>query len=313
MLVQEAGREPDGQAEWDAAREIAATLAGLPLALELAGADLSRRPVDFRRYLDLLRHNLKQALPPRFASLTSHEADLYSTLKVSEGVFAEEPLLRPVLDVLTWSGPAPMGVDLPAALVGVGTQADLTGALGLGTALRILQPVPGADRYALHRLVREVRREQVPIADRAEWAGDLCGRVDAWFSALREDFRHLPAFEAEIDHLREWHDHALRFAPKLAPRLTWPQAYPPFHQGQPHEVRRRIEQAVAEYEEKGCDDLALRANLYNDLAYSLGALGLNKRALELSEQALAIQRHLFSDQHPDIAWSSHYTAHYLSA
>ncbi|MEA3277182.1 MAG: NB-ARC domain-containing protein [Pseudomonadota bacterium] len=166
MLVQEAGREPDGDTEWKAASEIARSLAGLPLALELAGAYLSRRPVAFQHYLELLRHSLRQALPARFASLTSHEADLYSTLQVSEDVFAEEPLLQAVMDVLTWSGPAPMGLDLLAALVGVEDCAELTGALGLGTGLRILQPVPGADRYALHRLVREVRREQIPLADR---------------------------------------------------------------------------------------------------------------------------------------------------
>jgi tetratricopeptide (TPR) repeat protein len=303
MLVQEARREPDGAAEWAAAREIAGTLAGLPLALELAGAYLSRRPVEFRRYLELLRHNLRQALPPRIASLTSHEADLYSTLQVSEGVFAEEPLLQPVLDVLTWSGPAPMGVDLLAALVGVADRAELTGALGLGTALCILQPVPGVDRYGLHRLVREVRREQFPLADRPDWAEELCGRVDAWFGALRQDFLQLPRFEAEIDHLREWHDHACRFASNLVPRLTWLQAYPPFHQGRPREIQRCVERALVEYAQQGCEDMALLACLYNDFGYSVARLGDPKRALELADLALSIRRDIFGDAHPDTAIS----------
>jgi len=78
----------------DAGLEIARTLGGLPLALELAGAYLRLRTmVGFQRYLELLNHDLKQALPKRFASLTQHEADRYSTLRISAGVFAEEPQL----------------------------------------------------------------------------------------------------------------------------------------------------------------------------------------------------------------------------
>jgi len=303
MLTQEAGREPDGESERDAALEIARTLGGLPLALELAGAYLARRAVGFQRYLELLRHDLKQALPARFASLTRHEADLYATLQISAGAFAEEPQLRPVLDVLTWSGPGPMGLDLLAKLVGVEDPADLTGALGLGTALHILQSVPGTDRYALHRLVREVRREQIPIADRADWAAELCGRINGWFSALRDDFLQLPRFEAEMDHLREWHDHAVRLAPRQAVRLTWLQAYPPFHQGRPQEIQRCIERALIEHRQQGCDEAALLANLLNDLAYSMNALGDAKGALELNEKALAIQRAILGDQHPDTAKS----------
>ncbi len=160
MLTQEAGRQPDREADWAAAHEIARTLGGLPLALELAGAYMSRRLVSWQRYSGMLQYNLRQALPARLASLTEHEADLYATLQVSERVLAEEPRLQDILEVLTWSGSAPMSIDLLATLVGVSDQMELTNALGLGTALCILQQVPGTDSYALHRLVREVRREQ---------------------------------------------------------------------------------------------------------------------------------------------------------
>ena len=303
LLVQEAGREPDSEGDREAALEIARTLGGLPLALELAGAYLSRRPVSWQDYLALLQHNLKGALPHRFASLTGHEADLYSTLQISEEVFAEEPRLREVLDVLTWSAPAPMGMDLLASLVGVEDHTELTGALGLGTALRILQQTPGTDSHGIHRLVREVRREELPLTDRAIWAAELCARIADWFGTLREDFVQLPRFEAEIDHLREWHEHSLKFAPQQSSRLTWLQAYPAFHRGQPNEIRRRIELALDEYQKKGCDDRALLAHLYSDLAYSFEKLGNPKRALELDEQSLAIRRELFGERHADTARS----------
>ena len=313
LLVQEAGHQPASDAEWEAAHQIAATLGGLPLALELAGAYLSRRPVGWHDYLQLLQQNLKKALPHRLSSLTGHEADLYSTLHISEELFAEEPRLREILDVLTWSAPAPMGQDLLAALLGTESRTELTGALGLGTALRILQQLPGTSSYAIHRLVREVRREEIPLAERGPMAADLCRRIGDWFDALREDFRQLPRFEAEIDHLRQWHEHSLKFAPKHSSRITWLLAYPPFHRGQSLEIKRRVELALEEYQQHGSNDHALLAHLYNDLAYAIHELGNPKRALELAEQALAIQRELFGEQNPDTAKSLNNVAGYHNA
>ncbi len=303
MLTREAGRQPDSEDEWAAAREIAQALDGLPLALELAGAYLYRRPVGWRQYLDLLQHNLRQALPHRLASLTSHEADLYSTLLVSESVFAEEPRLQDILDVLTWSGAAPMSVELLETLLGASVHTELIGALGLGTALRILQPTPDGNSYAIHRLVREVRREQTPLEDRPTWAADLCRRTGDWFELLRRDFTQLSRFEAEIDHLREWHGHALKFAPMQASRLTWLQAYPPFHRGQPNEIQSRIELALDEYAKLSCDDRPLLAHLYSDLGYAHGLLGNPKYALELAERGLAIRREQIGERHPDTVLS----------
>lgn len=312
LLIQATGRAPEGEAEQDAAREIVRTLDGLPLALALSGACLSNTAMGFQDYLERLRHELDQALPTRLARLSRHEANLHAALQVSAVAVAQAPLLPAVLDVLAWSGPAPMGRNLLAALVGVTDSAALTAALELGTALHLIEPVPETDRYGLHRQVQEIRREQVPIADRPDWAAELCGRVDAWFSALLGDVPGLPLFDAELDHLRAWHDHAARLAPKLAARLTWLQVYVPLQLGQPHEIRRLTELGQAEYKEHGCDDQALLARLYNDLAYALDALGEPKRALDLAGQALAIRRGLFGDSHADTARSLGNIAAYTS-
>jgi len=303
LLTQEAGREPKTAVEQEAAQEIADTLGGLPLALELAGAYLRRRPVSWSDYLSLLQCNLKEALPQRFSSMTKHEADIYSTLRITEEVFTEEPRLREVLDVLIWSAPAPMGLDLLTSLLGARDRTELMGALGLGTALRILQQTPGTDNYAVHRLVRQVRREEFALVDKTIWAAGLCERIANWFESLRQDFLQLPRFEAEIDHLVEWHKHSLTVAAQQSSRLTWLQAYPAFHRGQPKGIKRLIELALIEYKQQCCDDRALLAHLYSDLAYSIHVLGSPKRALELGEQALGIRRELFGERHPDTARS----------
>ena len=41
-------------------------------------------------------------------------------------------------------------------------QTELLGAIGLGKALRLLQEVSDNERYAVHRLVQEVRRQDRP-------------------------------------------------------------------------------------------------------------------------------------------------------
>ena len=122
LLTLEAGRKPEGDAEENAAREISEALDGLPLALELAGGYLRRREsVAWAQYEELLKQNLRAAMPGRFltGSFTKHEADIYSTLKLTEGFFADEPRLKEVVDLLTWSGSASMGLSLMCDLLGV--------------------------------------------------------------------------------------------------------------------------------------------------------------------------------------------------
>jgi hypothetical protein len=298
LLLQTAGREPDGEAELTAARELARTLDGLPLALELAGGQLAQRALGFQDYLQ------------RLGQEGGHAAGLDTILRIGTGVCAEQPLLPSVLDVLAWSAPAPTGQDLLAAMVGAADGAELNAALELGTALRIIRPVPGTSRYALHRRVAQLRREQCPIADRPDWAAQGCARLTAWFSALLDDPQQLPRFEAELDHLREWHDQAVRFAPTFATRLTWLAIDVPLQRGQPDEVRRLLEQGLAEYKQHGCDDQALLACLHHDLAFALDALGDPKRAQAQVQQALTIRRGLFGDDHPDTARSLANSAHY---
>lgn len=307
LLMQEAGREPDGEEQTQAARLIVERLDGLPLALELAGAYLRRRAtVSWVQYLELLRDNPRSAFPARLQgeSLTGHEADIYATLKINETLFEEEPRLREVLDLLTWSGSAPMALSLLCATLGQDKYSSLTGALSLGVALRILQQPDGGERYAIHRLVREVRREDVPLESLRDWA-EGCGRcLGDWFETHRKDFRDLPLFEAGLDHLEAWRHNAERLGYTLmAVRMIWLQAYPSFHWGRYGNAKREIERALALYETATKADTALQAHLLNDLAAMTSCMGDTKIALKLGKQALAIRYELYGEDHFDTARS----------
>ena len=299
LLIQTAGREPAGDAELDAARALAGTLDGLPLALELVGGQLAQGALRFQDSLQRLREERGPAVPGG----SGCAANLDTILRIGAGIGARQPLLPAVLDLLAWSGPAPMGRDLLAAMVGAGDDAELSAALELGTQLHMIRPVPGTTRNALPRQVGEILRAQAPIAARPDWVAQVCVRLTAWFSALVDDPQQSPHFEAELDHLRAWHEHGLRLAPTLAVRLTWLLIDVPLQRGQPDEIRRLLEQGLADYRQHGCDDQALLGCLHHDLAFALDALGEPKRAQDEAGQALAIRRGRYGDDHPDTARS----------
>jgi hypothetical protein len=327
LLIQTAGREPDGAAECDAASTLAQTLDGLPLALELAGGLLACGAMRFHDALQQIQPDGGLISPDR------HAAVLESILRSDAEAAAGQPLLAAILDVLAWSGQAPMGRALLAALVGTADGTELTAALELGTTLRIIRPVPETTRYALHQQVGAVLRAQAPIADRPDWAAQQCTRVIAWFSALLGDPQQVSRFEAELDHLREWHDHAVRCAPMLAARLTSLAIRRGLH-GDRHRDTAASLNNIATFtfalgnQQHALDmagqALGIHRDLYGDrhpetaasltsVAYYTHALGDTPRAMELAKQALTIRRDLFGDRHPDTAMSLNTLATYADA
>jgi tetratricopeptide (TPR) repeat protein len=301
LLFQEANRQPTGDEEIKAAREIALALGGLPLALELAGAFLRHRQVSWQQYRDLLNENLRAALLSKLGSFTKYEADFYSTLRINEEILEEEPKLRQILDLLTWSGSAPMGISLMCALLGMQSPVELISALGLGTQLRMLQQISDTGSYAIHRLVSEVRRGDIPLAGRETWVNDICQRIGDWFQALKKQFSDLPRFELELDHLRAWQERAVDYAPSHVSRLILLQAYPPYHRGRYGEAKRYIVKALERFEQNQESDEELKAQLLSNLGVCHGFLGEDKLNLDYAEKALAIRKKLFGENHLSVA------------
>jgi tetratricopeptide (TPR) repeat protein len=304
LLIREAGRAPEGDAEQEALREVAANLGGLPLALELAGAFIRHRAVGWGLYRDRLKQQARKVLSGRFLqSATEHESDLFSTLQIDEEVFAEEPLLKDALDVLAWSGPAPMGVALLSSMLAMDDPTELTNALGLGVALRLLHKTPGRDSYSVHRLLGEVWRESHPLDNRPGWVRECCSRLGDWFQHRKDDFLDLLVYEAEIDHLRAWQGLAAEMAPDDSARLLWLQAYPLYHRGEYRESLAYVERAHSRLSEQQDSDRELYAYILSDLGTTQLAIGAYHSALGYAEQSLAIRQELFGERHPETAAS----------
>jgi len=124
-----------------------------------------------------------------------------------------------------------------------------------------------------------------------------------WFQPLKRDFAKLPAFEAEIGHLRAWQTNIERIAPKLASRLVWLQAYPPFHRGRPKEAHDWLQNAGRLLGTVQEEDLELKANLLTDLCTINNVLGDFKESKRCGEQALEIRINLFGEDNSETAMS----------
>ncbi len=310
LLRLEAGRTPKTPVELEAAGGIGKQLDGLPLALELVGAHLRRRSaITWADYAGSLRQKglaAKGLSWVGFAdeSLTHHAPDLYAALRLDEVFFQESPLLKDVLDVLTWAGPTSMGEDILNDLLGQPDPVEFKDALSCAEQIRVLRSEPGLGgtvRYRMHRLVQQVRQHDAPRPPQARME-DLLLRICRWFETHRKDIIHLPLFEAELDHLRIFRQHARDGGDwSGVVRLSWLEAYPPYHRGDYRRANGLIHQALDLFVEKSLQDRLLLAHLNNDLSSTYHCLGQSGQALGYAQTALMLRREALGEKHPDTA------------
>lgn len=319
MLVLESGRALDADEDREAAARIVTQLEGLPLALELVGAYLRRRPAvrlpDYAALLDQQGVEARGLSDGKLRSFTKHDANLRAALQIEESVFDEAPLMRRVVDLFAWSGSASMGRAFLGALLG---EDDVTGidvALGEAVSLKILKRESGAGeaRYQMHRLVRGVRQQDVPLeAGRAAWL-EVLTRLGEWFMARRREFANLTAFEAEADHLATWCANAETLGEVEAMvRLSWLQAYPPFHRGQYQIAEQRVGRGLVCFEQEHLESWPLKAQLCEDYGALLTLLGNASRARRFAEEGLRLRRANLGELHVDTAASLHSVGSILS-
>ena len=309
LLIQEAGRSPQGPAEQQAAQDLADRLAGLPLALELAGRKLRHLPgLTFADYRTLLENNGLAALPEVLPGQTAlQQSSIIAVLQVSEQVFAQCPLLRRVLDVLTYSGTSAVGRSLLAALLGV-PEADLIEPLALGDTLKLLELVPSSrpsepSRPRIHRLVSEARRHYVEATDLDGGPAVLCDRLADWFASRRKDFAQLPAFEAELEALRTWQRYATEKKLLQQVRLLWLQAYPHYYHGQYAQATEWLTEALASTAAYPDLPQTQLADLHSDLGSCCQEERQYDKALTHKLEALKIRQQCLDPAHPDVATS----------
>lgn len=286
--------------------EIVDILGYLPLAIELAGAYCKKRSsISFPQYKKLLDINLKNALPTNTnASFTDHQKGLFNTLSITEHETAESPLIKDILLLLSWSATAPMGTSLMATLLDV-SEDKLIEPLALGVELRLLSSTDN-ERFAIHRLLKEIQRELHPIDNIKDWAQIICQRMISWFEKHKDEFLELKNYQAEINHLENWENRAEKNEWYEAIALMWLQAYPLWHIGQYQQSNTLLQRALELFDNtqtgENKNNQALKAHLLSDFASISKGLGQPRFiALEYEEKALEIRLSLFGNEHSDTA------------
>jgi tetratricopeptide (TPR) repeat protein len=307
LLASESGRSLDDR---EAALRIVNFFDGLPLGIELAGAYLRRRRnlslVDYADELNRRGVEAQGLDEPgrRLNSTTAHEASILRTLSVAGPLIREHPGLEEALNFLAWSAPASMGWSLIHEVLEPRDPEELRSAIELAAELHILRPDQSArskesqPRWRMHRLVQQVRRHERPAGKHGDEMRRHLGGVVRWFVARRRDFKDLPAFEAEAEHLERWQAHAEELRDSDAwVRLQWLRAYPVWHRG---DYRRSWQELMAA-RGRGTTDRDLTAHLLSDSGVIAHALGWYREALSLGLEALHVRRELVGEKHPDTA------------
>jgi hypothetical protein len=172
-------RDPDRLA----ARELAAELGGLPLALEQAAAYMQATGTSLTRYLPLFRDRQAELLARGEAA--GHPMDVAATLGLALSRLAETaPVAAALMRLLASLAPEPV----PLALLLAGGQGanlaglDVADAIGplLGDPVAVGDAVAALRRYSLvtpagdglvlvHRLVAAITRSQLSAQAAAQW------------------------------------------------------------------------------------------------------------------------------------------------
>ncbi len=270
-------RDPDRTA----ARELAAELGGLPLALEQAAAYMYATGTTLARYLLIFRNRQADLLARGEAS--GHPADVAATLGLAVSRLPDEaPSAAGLLRLLSFLAPEP----IPLALLLAHEQAD--GLLGSEVAAEvgslIGDPVAAGDaiaalrRYSLvspvgdglllvHRLVQTLTRAQLPMDSVNQWEKAAAALVDAAIPADTDLPANWPACAMLLPHTRVVLDLTSGGMQKIAQYLGHSGSYP-----SARELFRLIADAYWESDAYGPEHPDTLANRRN-LAYWTGEAG----------------------------------------
>jgi hypothetical protein len=308
FLVDRAG-DPDQAA----ARELAAELGGLPLALEQAAAYMQATGTALGRYLLLFRDRQADLLARGEA--LGHSADVAATLGLALSRLAgEAPAAAGLVRLLAFLAPEP----IPLALLLAGsTTAGLLGTEVTAVVCPLLRdPVAAGDaitalrRYSLvtlagdglvrmHRLVQAITRAQLSAEAAAQWQQAAAALIEGAVPVGAELPAAWPLYSVLLPHARTVLDLTSDGIYQVAQYLGYSGSYP---------VARDLFQLIAEaYGESDAYGPEHRETLgaRHDLARWTGEAGDAGGARDQFTALLPIRERVQGREHPDTLATRH--------
>ena len=310
-----------GDPDWAAARELAAELGGLPLALEQAAAYLQATGTALASYLSLFRYRQADLLSRGEAS--GHPADVAATLGLALSRLAgEAPAAAGLLRLLAFLAPEPVPLALLLAAQQATGQlgAEVTAEVGplLGdpvaagdaiTALRhysLVSPAGGGLVLA-HRLVQGITRAQLPAEAAGQWEQAAAALVELAVPADARLPAAWPACSVLLPHARAVLDLTSDGMRLVAQYLGHSGSYPAAR-----DLFQLIAAAHTEDDAYGPEDQATLAARHG-LASWTGESGDAAGARDQLAALLPIRERILGPEHPGTLAARHSLAYWTGA
>ncbi len=300
LLERTEGRRRPAADDAAKAREIAAELGNLALALEQAAAYVAARKLTFDEYLEQWLANRDKVMAWSDPAVTHYPRAVAITWQTS--VEQLTPAGRRLLERLAWLAPEPipdflLGVRVPGA-EGENLQdtfADLA-------AYSLVTRDVGGPFIFVHRLVQDVTRRSLDAETRARSLGQALNWINDAFAGNPADVRDWPRLEAIVPHALAVAGRAdsagiVKPTSRLMTRVAMLLSTKALHT----EAEPLIRRALAIDEERlGPDHPIVAANL-NNLALLLRATSRLAEAEALMRRALVIDEKNLGPDHPTVA------------
>jgi tetratricopeptide (TPR) repeat protein len=300
-----------GQADADAAGELARELDFLPLALEQAAAFIESAGKTLAGYLANFRqHHL--ALLNRGTPGTDYPATVATTWEISfQQLEKESPAGAALLHLCAFFAPD----DIPRDVITAGAE-HLPEPLraAVGDALAFDDAVSAIRRYSLietsgeatlsmHRLVQAVIRDRLGELGQKQWAEAAVKVVNAAFPFDSDDVTTWKECDRLLPHAIATADFAepLGVGLEATARLINQMGIYARGRAEYATAKAAFERALTTYEKLFGPDHANVATLVNNLGSVLRALGDLPGAKAAYERALQIDEKVFGPDHPNVA------------
>jgi len=293
------------------AKEIAAQLGGLPLALDQAGSYLEETGCRLSDYLELYRNHAPDLLRRRGMLIFDYPESVATTWALSfEKIEHSKPTAAELLKLCAFLHPDAIAEEV-----------FREGAQELGPELKTLGSNPFAldealseilkysllrrDRKAItvkiHRLVQTALKQGMDENTQRLWAERVVSALsrvfpNVEFSTWGECERLLPQAQACAEHIKKW-----GFEFPEAARLLNRAGYYLYERGRYTDVEPLLTRALAMREKALGPEHPDVAESLNNLALLYDAQGQYAKAKPLYERALAIREKALGPEHPNVA------------
>ena len=295
LLSHESNRDIE-ESELAAAKELVGKFDGLPLALEMAGAYVDHLGINWNQYLALFEaKGLSFIDQADIRGSTNHESNIRNTLSLSDELLATTDNIENVINLLAWGANEAIDQTLMANMLNE-DETELIVPIATAEKLKIIKKEE--DGYILHRLVRDVWKEQRPLD--LIFAETVAKHLAAYMKSIQEEFLHLRKIERATLQALQWLEQIENV--DLKAQLLGSSVFPDYYIGRYKDGLVYIDQALTLLDQK--KDSSILSAIYNNKGFLTRSLDNYKEAKLYYQQALEMGLRLYPDQdHSDVATS----------